>query len=355
MEPLLSRRMWFNMSAHFPDTEDDYAAFVSMAWRTRAQSVTQFPTSWRLGRGLRPHQSAPSMLIRSAPAQHAQKIGTYCSVSCGASRIIASSGWAASWVGADPRIHRFPNHDGRWSIEYLAGNRTSPSHRPPTVKLGTLGGADSTAAATDRRPTASWPVCTPATPSSEWRFPGWGARWVSRCAGLGDAQPTSSNGGSGCTQHANDLRSVTLSGADHMVRRTVRLEKPGVPPEKTHKNLIQRRTLAPAVPGPRVRWGDGLLKPPRCGMRNRLEDKRQFCGGRRDDDDDQIWRSGAPVRYQVLRWCTYGDSMAAHGVARSLSHWEVAQKKPASGASKTIFRPRRFNPQMLIRIGWAPV
>jgi nitroreductase len=304
------------MSAQFPDRETIHTV-LSLA--TRAPSIhNSQPWRWRIGaRGLHLYADRSRHLVNTDPDSRDLLL------SCGATLhhcvvALAALGWQA-------KVHRFPNPA---EIDHLAAVEV---YRNPATELDVTLAAAIPRRRTDRRYYSSWSV-----PAADISLMGARAARAGVMLRQVESLPKlQAIVAQSVFQHATDhdylVELTTWSG------RYASLA--GVPAHN-----IPRPDPTAAVPG-RIFAGPALAQPPDATSAD--DGAVVLALGTKDDNDLARLRAGEATSLVLLTATAQG--LASCPITEPL---EIAETRAA--VQTDVFGTSGF-PQMLLRIGWAPV
>lgn len=304
------------MNTHFPD-HDTLRSALSLAVRAPSVHNSQ-PWRWRVGSHSLHLYANPDRHLASTDPDRRDFM-----LSCGAALnhcviALAALGWQS-------KIHRFPNPSDLTHVASIELQRHTPAELDVTLA------AAIPRRRTDRRYFSSWAVP-----------PGDIALMAARAARAGvtmlridDVSGLKSVVTQAARQHAHDRAYLTelaaWSGRHASVAGVPARNTP--PPDQTSE-----------IPG-RIFAGTALAQPP--DATSTADSAEVLALGTRDDDDLARLRAGEATSLVLLTATALGLSSCP--ITEPL---EILETREAVRAA--IFESREY-PQMLLRVGWAPV
>lgn len=304
------------MNTHFPD-HDTVRSALSLAIRAPSVHNSQ-PWRWRVGpHSLHLYADLDRHLPRTDPDQRDLML------SCGAA--LNHCVVALGALGWQPKVHRFPNPAEPSHLASIELQRRTPAE----LDVGLA--AAIPRRRTDRRCFSSWPVPAGAIALMAARAARGGVTLlrVEDVAGLKEVVTQAAR------KHADD--------SDYLSELAAWSGRHAAPAGVPARNTPAPDPMA-ELPG-RVFAGTALAQPPDVAA---AEDNAVVLAlGTRDDDDLARLRAGEATSLVLLTATALG--LANCPVTEPL---EVSETRAAVRAD--VFDSREF-PQMLLRVGWAPV
>ena len=304
------------MSTHFPDVETVRSA---LALAVRAPSVhNSQPWQWRVGEHSLHLHSDPDLHLRHTDPDTRDML-----LSCGAALNHCMVAFAA--LGWQSKVHRFPNPSDRHHLASIE------LHRYPANEVDIALAAAIPRRRTDRRFFSSWPV-----PHGDISL--MGARsaragvMLRRIDGLASLKRLVNHAALWHSSDSNYLAELAMwSGRYGSVSGVPARNTPAPDPS----SVIPARSFA----------GPVLAQPP--GVAPTEDDAAVVALGTVDDDDVSRLRAGEGTSLVLLTATALG--LASCPITEPL---EILETRMAVGTD--VFGAAGY-PQMLLRIGWAPV